>query len=104
MGLLEISHPLSKEKIPLISPSMIVDEIMNIHKHRTCHQNFQMKQLLGSDIRKGRPSLNNWKYYRDLDQKMRFASTETLTQPKKRKTCNSFNRNNNTIIINSGKF
>ena len=83
MGLLEMSHPLSNDRIPLISPSMIVNKIMNIHKHRTCHQNLQVKQVLGSDIRRGRPSLTNWRYYRDLDQKLRFTSSETLTQSKK---------------------
>ena len=85
MGLLELCHPLSNDRIPLISPSMIVNEIMNIHKHRTCHQNIQVKAVLGSDIRRGRPALNNWKFYRDLDQKLRFTSSETFTQDKKPK-------------------
>ena len=49
MGLLEVNHPLSNDRVPLISPSMIVNEIMNIHKHRTCHQNLQVKQVLISD-------------------------------------------------------
>ena len=104
MGLLEMSHPLSNDRIPLMSPSMIVNEIMNIHKHRTCHQGLQVKQVLGSDIRRGRPSLNNWRYYRDLDQRLRFTFSETLTQDKKRRNNSSFNSNNNTIIINSGNF
>ena len=99
-----MSHPLSNDRIPLISPSMIVNEIMNIHKHRTCHQNLQVKQVLGSDIRRGRPSLTNWRYYRDLDQRLRFTSSETLTQDKKQRNNSSFNSNNNTIIINSGNF
>jgi hypothetical protein len=104
MGLLELCHPLSNDRIPLISPSMIVNEIMNIHKHRTCHQNLQVKQVLGSDIRRGRPALNNWKFYRDLDQKLRFTSSEAFTQDRKRRNTSSFNSNNNTIIINSGNY
>jgi hypothetical protein len=83
---------------------MIVNEIMNIHKHRTCHQNIQVKAVLGSDIRRGRPALNNWKFYRDLDQKLRFTSSEAFTQDRKRRNTSSFNSNNNTIIINSGNF
>ena len=104
MGLLEMCHPLSNDRIPLISPSMIVNEIMSIHKHQTCHQNIQVNQVLGSDIKRGRPSLTNWRYYRDLDQRLRFTSLETLTQDKKRRNNSSFNSNNNTIIINSGNF